>query len=86
MACVFDVEELSDHGGSLRIYLVHGRARDAPRGGGSFPPVRCGGLTELVCSTPRSARSRRTKRKLLDLLIEARGRASRWSATARPEG
>jgi SAM-dependent methyltransferase len=72
---IFDVEELSTHGGSLRIYACH--AGDATHS--SSPAVaelvrreREAGLDRLETYADFADRVRATKRKLLSFLIEAK--------------
>ena len=72
---LFDVEELSTHGGSLRIYARHTEDRSKPVG----PAVRelrdreiGAGLTELATYSGFSERVKETKRKLLEFLISAK--------------
>lgn len=74
----FDVEELSTHGGSLRVYLRH-------EGRGDVHPVtdrppalaereRSAGVESLPYYRSFAERVRETKRDLLEFLIEARRR------------
>lgn len=69
---IFDVEELSTHGGSLRIYARHQDATSHPVG----PRVdeleereKSAGMTELAWYRSFGERVRETKRKLLEFLI-----------------
>ena len=77
---VFDVEELSTHGGSLRVFACHATdakppgfsaSRGTPRGGGGR-----GHRSEHVPDV-RRATSGATKRKLLQFLITAKGDGKR---------
>jgi SAM-dependent methyltransferase len=82
---VFDVEELSTHGGSLRIYVRHGEAAPEP----PAPEVRAdpagrverlrrrereAGMETLAYYRDFSDRVEETKRGILEFLIDARGR------------
>lgn len=69
---IFDVEELSTHGGSLRIYACHTGEESLP----SLPSVKAlrdtevnFGLTEMRAYASFAEQVRETKRKLLDFLI-----------------
>jgi len=72
---VFDVDELSTHGGSLRIYACHSADDSKP----TSPRVRelraredAYGMTRLECYDSFGGRVRETKRALLEFLIEAK--------------
>ena len=72
---IFDVEELSTHGGSLRIYARHGEAADKPvtsRVGDVKAVEEAAGLSrvETYLSFPRKVEE--TKHKLLAFLIKAK--------------
>jgi len=72
---VFDVEELSTHGGSLRIYACH--AEDSTKTvDGRVTALRARelsrGLDTLEAYTTFGEQVRETKRKLLDFLISAK--------------
>jgi SAM-dependent methyltransferase len=72
---IFDVDELSTHGGSLRIYACH--ANDQGHSTESsvsklFRREREAGLDRLVTYAVFADRVRATKRKLLSFLIEAK--------------
>jgi len=72
---IFDVEELSTHGGSLRIYAQHSNS-------GPYPIARriddlrereiVGGFADLKRYDAFEERARRTRRKLIDFLEEAK--------------
>lgn len=71
---LFDVERLSTHGGSLRVYLRHAEGADRPT-----PAVeellaaeRDWGLHQLAAYDAFAERVARTKRNLLSFLIDAR--------------
>jgi hypothetical protein len=71
---VFDVEELPTHGGSLRVYLAHLRSSHAIR-----PSVmqllkreRSLGLEDLSTYRAFAEDVKKTKRRLLEFLIEAK--------------
>jgi hypothetical protein len=69
---VFDVEELSTHGGSLRVYATHdGKADPAPsRNVTALQTLEhVSGLTRLQYYAQFSERVHRTKRELLKTLI-----------------
>jgi C-methyltransferase C-terminal domain len=73
--CVYDVEEIPTHGGSLRIYAGHTGATDLTIG----PAVqrleeyeKQFGLHRLDTYTQFAEQVRETKRKLLTFLIEAK--------------
>ncbi|WP_437365201.1 methyltransferase domain-containing protein [Inquilinus limosus] len=71
---LIDVEELPTHGGSLRVYLAHaGSARPTA---GSVPDLlareRHLGFHEIATYASFAEQVRRTKRRLLSFLIEAK--------------
>jgi SAM-dependent methyltransferase len=71
---LIDVEELSTHGGSLRVYLAHagsGRATTA-RVAGILARERRSGLCELATYGSFAEQVKRTKRELLTFLIAAK--------------
>jgi SAM-dependent methyltransferase len=72
---VFDVDELSTHGGSLRIYACHAND-DSHRTETSVSDLLCrereSGLHQLETYAGFAKRVRATKRKLLSFLIEAK--------------
>ena len=72
---IFDVEELSTHGGSLRIYARHTDDGSKPVGPG-ITELRAReeatGLTRLEYYFSFAERVKETKRKLLDFLIRAK--------------
>jgi hypothetical protein len=72
---LFDVEELSTHGGSLRIYARHAKDDSKPRD----PRVEelkarevAAGLTRLETYFTFTEKVKETKRKLLEFLIAAK--------------
>jgi len=72
---IFDVEELSTHGGSLRIYARHSDAADKPvtsRVGDVKAVEEAAGLSrvETYLSFPRKVEE--TKHKLLEFLVKAK--------------
>jgi SAM-dependent methyltransferase len=72
---LFDVEELSTHGGSLRIYACHVEDRLKPPSR-SVIELRgreaAAGLTQLTCYASFEARVKATKHKLLEFLIRVK--------------
>jgi SAM-dependent methyltransferase len=69
---LFDVEELTTHGGSLRIYARHAEDRTKPVGGrvgGLRDRERAAGLDRMAAYSAFSEKVVETKRKILDLLI-----------------
>lgn len=74
---VFDVEELSTHGGSLRVYLRHAGRDDlhptTDRPAELADRERTAGVESLDYYRTFSEQVRETKRSLLQFLIEARG-------------
>lgn len=72
---VFDVEELSTHGGSLRLYARHTEDTSRPIGR-RVEEMRAkeeeAGLNRLARYTGFDEQVRETKRKLLDFLIQAK--------------
>jgi hypothetical protein len=72
---IFDVEQLSTHGGSLRIYACHSEDDSKP----TSPHVNelraredSYGMTRLECYNTFAGQVRETKRALLEFLIEAK--------------
>jgi len=74
---IFDVEELSTHGGSLRIYACHSEDGRKPTAG-RVDELRARedshGITRLECYSSFAEQVRETKRALLEFLIEAKRR------------
>jgi hypothetical protein len=72
---LFDVEELTTHGGSLRIYACHNDA-DSKSIGSRVTELRdrevSAGFTDLDCYSSFSEKVKGTKRKLLAFLIKAK--------------
>jgi hypothetical protein len=72
---IFDVEELSTHGGSIRIYARHADDSDRPvelRVDEMRSREEAAGMLELAYYAEFGARVRETKWKLLEFLIEQR--------------
>jgi hypothetical protein len=71
---LIDVEELTTHGGSLRVYLAHlGAARATSRRVAAVLAREQGrGFADLATYTSFAAQVQRTKRKLLSFLIAAK--------------
>jgi len=72
---LFDVEELSTHGGSLRIYARHTEDRTKPIGPAVPALRRCeeeAGFTQLACYAAFAEQVKATKRALLTFLIDAK--------------
>jgi hypothetical protein len=73
--CVFDVEELNTHGGSLRLYLRHGEDRSKPVTS-AVVDLRNrelnAGLDLMETYADFAAAVKESKRALLDLLIQLR--------------
>jgi hypothetical protein len=71
---IFDVEELSTHGGSLRIYACH--CRDSKPATNRLADLRRketdSSLNGLDCYTAFAERVKRTKWNLLDFMIKAK--------------
>jgi SAM-dependent methyltransferase len=74
-----DVEELSTHGGSLRVYLAHEAAGVAPSAAVRDLIAReeALGYRRLETYTTYGERVRRTKRKLLAMLVKAKEEGKR---------
>jgi SAM-dependent methyltransferase len=71
---LIDVEELPTHGGSLRVYLAHdaSQRQPAPSVAALLEREERIGLKQLATYTSFDEHVRRTKRRLLSLLIEAK--------------
>jgi SAM-dependent methyltransferase len=72
---VFDVEELSTHGGSLRIYVRHqedGSKRTDERVENLVAKERAGAVTDLETYLCFGEKVKQTKRKFLEFLIAAK--------------
>jgi hypothetical protein len=71
---VFDVEELSTHGGSLRVYAAHAtaRRRRSPRVEDILSTEKSAGLLDLTTYTKFGEAVKEVKRRLLEFLIAAR--------------
>jgi len=73
--CLFDVEELATHGGSLRIYARHAEDRanaSGPRVAEIKSHETTAGLTTIETYSAFAEQVRETKRALLELLITAK--------------
>jgi hypothetical protein len=71
---LFDVEELPTHGGSLRIYACHAGARpEEPRVPALRAMEEAAGLTRMATYAAFGEQVKKTKRKLLEFLITAKG-------------
>jgi hypothetical protein len=74
---IFDVEELSTHGGSLRIYACHNRNLNRPltdRAQKLLEEEKTFGIEQLETYTAFTEQVKNTKHKLLSLLIELKGK------------
>jgi 2-polyprenyl-3-methyl-5-hydroxy-6-metoxy-1,4-benzoquinol methylase len=72
---VFDVEELSTHGGSLRVFAAHrgsARAKVGPRVGELLEREKASGLTDVRRFDDFSEKVKEAKRALLAFLIDAK--------------
>jgi SAM-dependent methyltransferase len=72
---LFDVEEISTHGGSLRIYACHAEDRSRPvseRVGMMLNREQAAGLCNLSYYSSYTEQVKETKRKLLEFLIQAK--------------
>ncbi len=72
---LFDVEELSTHGGSLRIYARHTEDSTQPICPAVAALRRCeqeAGFVQMACYTAFAEQVKATKRALLTFLIEAK--------------
>jgi SAM-dependent methyltransferase len=71
---LFDVEELPTHGGSLRVYACHaGTRREEPRVPALRAMEEAAGLTRMATYAAFGEQVKKTKRKLLQFLITAKG-------------
>ena len=72
---LFDVEELATHGGSLRIYACH-NDDETKAAGGRVVELRqrelAGGVSDLGSYSSFTEKVKKTKRLLLDFLIQAK--------------
>jgi C-methyltransferase C-terminal domain/Putative zinc binding domain/Methyltransferase domain len=76
---IFDVEQLTTHGGSLRVYLCHqasGRAT-SPQVDALLGHERSIGFEDIGSYARFAANVHRTKRQLLSFLIECKDRAAK---------
>lgn len=77
---VFDVEELSTHGGSLRVYACHAGNADlavTPKVKALLEREVAGGLSRIETYDAFSEQVRETKRKLLEFLIRIKREGKR---------
>jgi SAM-dependent methyltransferase len=76
---VFDVEHLSTHGGSLRVYLCSDRSAHAtsPHVGALLAHERDIGFEDIGSYVRFAARVHHTKRRLLSFLIECKEKGAR---------
>jgi hypothetical protein len=83
---IFDVERLSTHGGSLRIYLCHADAAHAMSPGVTalLAHEREIGLGDIRSYAQFSARVHRTKRQLLSFLIDCKKKGSKLCGYGAP--
>lgn len=84
---VFDVEQLSTHGGSLRIYATHvdgSPHAEQPRVGELRAEEASAGLASLEAYTRFELQVQRTKRRLLSFLLDAKEQGKRVAAYGAP--
>jgi hypothetical protein len=84
---IFDVEELRSHGGSLRIYARHCEEADEPVGGAVADLLareRAAGFGEIETYRSFGRQVAETKRKLLELLFDARRHGKRVAGYGAP--
>jgi hypothetical protein len=84
---LFDVEELSTHGGSLRIYARHTEDADKPVTEGAHSlrlREEATGVTDLAYYHAFQEQVHETKRRLLDFLIGAKRKRRRVAAYGAP--
>ena len=76
---VIDVEELSTHGGSLRVYLAHVSSRrpTLPNVSALIARERAAGILDIATYQAFGERVKRTKRELLSFLISAKNSGKR---------
>lgn len=76
---VIDVEELSTHGGSLRVYLAHNssKRKAGPRVAALLKREQIFGLNNIATYEQFAEKTRRTKRDLLSFLISAKNAGKR---------
>jgi SAM-dependent methyltransferase len=73
---IFDVEELSTHGGSVRVYARHAGPNGRPAGARVAELIEredAAGLSTMEPYTSFAARVQETKRRLLEVLISIKG-------------
>jgi SAM-dependent methyltransferase len=84
---VFDVEELSTHGGSLRVYARHFENGGRPVGERVREMLKRearAGVSSLECYSSFGEKVKETKRKLLSFLIEAKRKGQSVAAYGAP--
>jgi hypothetical protein len=82
---VYDVEELSTHGGSLRVYVCHRDARAvSPTVGALIDREHAAGLDDLRSYEEFGERVDESKRQLLEVLIGLRRDGKRIAAYGAP--
>lgn len=84
---VFDVEQLSTHGGSLRIYATHvdgSPHAEHPRVSELRAEEASAGLASLEAYTRFELQVQRTKRRLLSFLLDAKEQGKRVAAYGAP--
>ncbi|HJW57617.1 MAG TPA: class I SAM-dependent methyltransferase [Burkholderiaceae bacterium] len=79
---VFDVEHLPTHGGSLRVYACHRRAKHCASDAvaACLDQENVAGLLHLPTYTAFGEKVRETKRALLEFLIDAKRKGARIAA------
>ena len=83
-----DVEELSTHGGSLRVFLQHAESRTEPSDavGEILEREDAQGMRDAETYARFAERVRESKRALLELLIETAARRASTSSATAPRG
>jgi len=84
---MFDVEQLSTHGGSLRIFATHAENsthQTGPAVAALLAEERAARLDEVATYRDYAARTYRTKRHLLDFLIKAAEQGKQVAAYGAP--
>jgi 2-polyprenyl-3-methyl-5-hydroxy-6-metoxy-1,4-benzoquinol methylase len=84
---LFDVQQLPTHGGSLRIFATHAGAnthRESPAVATLLEEERAAGLDQPTTYETFDAQVRRTKRRLLNFLIEAKDQGKSIAAYGAP--
>jgi SAM-dependent methyltransferase len=84
---LFDVEELPTHGGSIRIFGRHAEDSSKPLGGNVATlkeKERRAGLDRIAIYSTYDEKVKRTKRRLLEFLIQAKGEGKRIAGYGAP--